>query len=139
MIISFFFKQYKCKQRKIKVSNDSSGKTEEVIVDGAAPADKEEAQLAQLLDEEAAEEEARSQLVENTRAREAQDTAIINSIRGRAVQEMAKKKVKISEAQNKEALQLFPRVSCLVAFIVGLLADVNKESSRLTTCWKGFF
>jgi hypothetical protein len=59
MIISFFFKQYKWKRRKIKVStSDTSGETEEVIVDGADPAGEEEILLAQLLDEEAAEEEA---------------------------------------------------------------------------------
>lgn len=111
MINSFFFKQYKRKKRVVKVCVDGSTETEEVVVDGAAPEDEEEAELARLLDKEAAEAEAQEQAAATTRAQDAADNVTIRSFRDVAIRDMAKSGVTISEAENKSALQLYPRVS----------------------------
>ncbi|KAJ7579614.1 hypothetical protein C8J56DRAFT_1006570 [Mycena floridula] len=111
MIISFFFKQYKRKKR-VKVSG-AQGAIEELTIttDGESPADAEEIELAQLLEEEAAESEAHSQAQSaNAAAKEAHDGHVVKLIRDIAIVEMRRLGVTVTEAETKSALQIFPKV-----------------------------
>ncbi|KAJ7724493.1 hypothetical protein DFH07DRAFT_946374 [Mycena maculata] len=78
MVLSFFTKQATCKKRTVKVAV-SATQVEEVVLDGTPP-DQEDADLAHLLDKDAAEHESlRNQLPDGT-ARNEHDTAVVCSL-----------------------------------------------------------
>jgi hypothetical protein len=116
MILSFFTKQATCKKRTVKVAV-SATQIEDVILDGAPTGgDQDDADLTQLLDEDAAEREAIQNQVPDSAARDKHDTAVVSKIRVAAIQAMAERGVTIDWKQSKSGLQLIPwmsfRLSC---------------------------
>jgi hypothetical protein len=112
MILSFFSKQptrKKRKKRTVKVAV-SATQVEEVVLDGAPVADQD-ADLTQLLDEDAAEREAIQNQLPDGAARNEHDTAVVSKVRVAAIKEMAEKGVTIDSSESKSGLQLIPRVS----------------------------
>ncbi|KAJ6504491.1 hypothetical protein DFH09DRAFT_943808 [Mycena vulgaris] len=109
MILSFFSKQVKRKKRTVKIAV-SSTQVEEVVLDGTPAGADADADLDQLLDEDAAEAEAiRNQLPDGA-ARNEHDTAVVSKIRIEAIRVMADQGVVVSAKESKDALQLIPRV-----------------------------
>ncbi|KAJ7769093.1 hypothetical protein DFH07DRAFT_290056 [Mycena maculata] len=109
MVNSFFCKTYKRKKRTVKVI-DGADNIEEVSIDGAPIEQEEDAEFARLLDEDAAEQEAQLQQVPDAEARDVHDRAAVSKIKDRAIKEMARKSVVVGAGENKEALQLYPRI-----------------------------
>ncbi|KAF8162049.1 hypothetical protein K438DRAFT_2070236 [Mycena galopus ATCC 62051] len=109
MILSFFTKQATRKKRTVKVAV-SATRVEEVTLDGAPVGDQEDADLAQLLDEDAAEREALQNQVPDGAARNDHDTAVVSKIRVAAIKAMSERGITVSAKQSKDALQLIPRV-----------------------------
>ncbi|KAJ7448493.1 hypothetical protein FB451DRAFT_1288653, partial [Mycena latifolia] len=93
------------KKRTVKVAV-SATRVEEVTLDGAPVGDQEDANLAQLLDEDAAEREAVQNQVPDGAARNEHDTAVVSEVR----KAMSERGITISAKQSKDALQLIPRV-----------------------------
>jgi hypothetical protein len=86
MILSFFTKQATRKKRTVKVAV-SATQIEDVILDGAPTGgDPDDADLTQLLDEDAAEREAIRNQVPDGAARNEHDTAVVSKIRVAAIQ-----------------------------------------------------
>ncbi|KAF7364358.1 Dimer-Tnp-hAT domain-containing protein [Mycena sanguinolenta] len=109
MILSFFTKQPSRKKRTVKVAV-SATQTEEVTLDGAPVGNQEDADLVQLLDEDAAEREAIRNQDPSGAARNEHDNAVVSKIRVAAINEMAGKGVTIDQSQSKTALQVIPRI-----------------------------
>jgi hypothetical protein len=111
MILSFFTKQATRKKRTVKVAV-SATRVEEVTLDGVPlGVNQEDEDLAQLLDEDAAERESvRNQLPDGA-ARDEHDTAVVSKIRVAAIKAMGERGVTVDSKQSKSGLQLIPRVS----------------------------
>ncbi|KAJ7446969.1 hypothetical protein FB451DRAFT_1290926, partial [Mycena latifolia] len=90
------------KKRTVKVAV-SATRVEEVTLDGAPVGDQEDADLAQLLDEDAAEREAVQNQAPDGAARNEHDTAVVSKA-------MSERGITVSAKQSKDALQLIPRV-----------------------------
>jgi hypothetical protein len=109
MILSFFTKQATRKKRTVKVAV-SSTRVEEVTLDGAPVGNQEDAELEQLLDEDAAEREALQNQVPDGAARNEHDTAVVSKIRVAAIKAMSQRGITVTAKGSKDAIQLIPRV-----------------------------
>ncbi|KAJ7437532.1 hypothetical protein FB451DRAFT_1108192 [Mycena latifolia] len=109
MVLSFLTKQATRKKRTVKVAV-SATRVKEVTLDGAPVGDQEDADLAQLLDEDAAEREAIQNQVPDGAARNEHDTAVVSKVRVAAIKAMSERGIAVSAKQSKDALQLIPRV-----------------------------
>lgn len=102
MILSFFSKQVKRKKRTVKIPINNT-QVEEVVLDGT-PAGDADADLDQLLDEDATEAEAIRNQVPNGAARNEHDTAVVSKIRVEAIKVMADRGVVVSAKESKDGL-----------------------------------
>ncbi|KAJ7495277.1 ribonuclease H-like domain-containing protein [Mycena latifolia] len=109
MILSFFSKQVKRKKHTVKIAV-STKRVEEVVLDGTPAGADADADLDQLLDEDAAEAEAIRNQVPDGAARNEHDTAVVSKIRVEAIKVMADRGVVVSAKESKDGLQLIPRV-----------------------------
>ncbi|KAJ7466383.1 hypothetical protein FB451DRAFT_412708 [Mycena latifolia] len=114
MILSFFSKQVKRKKCTVKIAV-STTQVEEVVLDGTPAGADADADLDQLLDEDAAEAEAIRNQVPDGAARNEHDTAVVSKIRVEAIKVMADRGVVVSDKESKDGLQLIPRVSFRVS------------------------
>ncbi|KAJ6592997.1 hypothetical protein B0H19DRAFT_1279824, partial [Mycena capillaripes] len=109
MILSFFTKQATRKKRTVKVAV-SSTRVEEVTLDGAPVGNQEDAELEQLLDEDAAEREVLQNQVPDGAARNEHDTAVVSKIRVAAIKAMSQRGITVTAKESKDAIQLIPRI-----------------------------
>ncbi|KAJ7748159.1 hypothetical protein DFH07DRAFT_1036669 [Mycena maculata] len=106
------FKQATRKKRTVKVAV-SATQVEEVVLDGTPP-NQEDADLAHLLDEDAAERKSLRNQLPDGAARNEHDTAVVSKIRIAAIQVTASQGVTINSSESKSGLELIPRV-CVLA------------------------
>ncbi|KAJ7654259.1 hypothetical protein B0H17DRAFT_1338308 [Mycena rosella] len=83
---------------------------EEVTFDGAPVGNQEDAELEQLLDENAAEREALQNQVPDGAVWNEHDTVVVSKIRVAAIKAMSQRGITVTAKQSKDAIQLIPRV-----------------------------
>lgn len=114
-----FKKQYK-RKKKIKgalASDGTSSVTEVMVCDGEEPADEEDAELAELANEEAVAAETAAEengTAASLQAQNVHDDEVVTTIRGQALAEMRLRGVVITEAARTSALKIFPKVCRIV-------------------------
>jgi len=100
MFISFFFKQRKAK-KVVRVETEDI--EHEVVVEAGDDDDDNEAVMEEAdLDAQAARDDV---------GQIAHDESVVKSMRQQAIREMARKNVKMTSSEEKDALRLFPMVS----------------------------
>ncbi|KAJ7085559.1 hypothetical protein C8R44DRAFT_651155 [Mycena epipterygia] len=112
MLISFFFKQYKRKEKAIKIGRGTKRKqgTQSSVETAPIRPEADELELDEQLEQTVIENENEAPV---DTGEQAHDDKVIRTTRKTAIAQMRAQGIVITEEENKSALALFPKVAGL--------------------------